>query len=77
MKKSKAYLRLRCDLMYVVIFSQYTILSNARRVRYVRYVNTECSDTKSVRIGQFIAKIWLFFELDLKFDKHMEKHPLC
>ena len=28
------------------------------------------SDTKSVRTGPFIAKIWLFSELDLHFDKH-------
>ena len=39
--------------------------------------NTECSDTKSVRIGSFITKIWLFSELDLHFDEHSEKHPLC
>ena len=30
---------------------------------------------KSVRIGPFIAKIWLFSELDLHFDEHSEKHP--
>ena len=36
---------------------------------------TECSDTKSVRIGPFIAKIWLFSELDLHFNEHSENTP--
>ena len=43
----------------------------------VRSVITECSDTKSVRIGPSIAKIWQFSELDLHIDEHSEKHPLC
>ena len=30
-----------------------------------------------MRIDPFIAKIWLFFELDLHFDEHSEKHPPC
>ena len=35
------------------------------------------ADTKSVRIGPFIAKIWLFSKLELHFGEHSEKHPLC
>ena len=30
-----------------------------------------------VTFGPFIAKIWLFSELDFHVEEHSEKHPLC